>query len=92
MTKGRQLSDAARLSRRLAVGDGEANTDAVMVDTSAVMDRAFLVLGRAGFSGTETLVPEPVPTSWHPRGRTGPGSSRRARRRLEALEAIREPA
>ena len=67
MTKGRQLSDAARLSRRLAVGDGEANTDAVMVDTSAVMDRAFLVLGRAGLLGTRrSSCPNRLPTSCAP--------------------------
>jgi uncharacterized protein YacL len=91
MTKGRQLSDAARLSRRLAVGDGEANTDAVMVDTSAVMDRAFLVLGRAGLLGTEILVPEPVADELRTLADApDPVASRRARRGLEALEAIRE--
>ncbi|MGO8874539.1 MAG: hypothetical protein ACLQNG_02060 [Acidimicrobiales bacterium] len=91
MSKGRQLSDAARLSRRLAVGDAEANAGALMADTSAVMDRAFLVLGRAGLLGTEILVPEPVADELRTLADgPDPVASRRARRGLEALEAIRE--
>ncbi len=91
MSKGRQLSDAARLSRRLAVGDEDANPGAVMVDTSAVMDRAFLVLGRAGLLGAEILVAEPVTDELLTLADApDPVTSRRARRGLEALEAIRE--
>jgi uncharacterized protein YacL len=91
MSKGRQLSDAARLSRRLSVGDDDANPGAVMVDTSAVMDRAFLVLGRAGLLGAEILVAEPVADELRTLAvAPDPVASRRARRGLEALEAIRE--
>lgn len=91
MSKGRQLSDAARLSRRLAVGEDEAQPGATMVDTSAAMDRAFLVLGSSGLLGAEILVPEPVADELRTLADApDPVVSRRARRGLEALEAIRE--
>jgi uncharacterized protein YacL len=55
------------------------------------MDRAFLVLGRAGLLGTEILVPEPVADELRTLADApDPVASRRARRGLEALEAIRE--
>ncbi len=91
VAKGRQLSDAARLSRRLAVGDDLAAPGAIMPDTSAVMDRAFLVLGRAGLLGTQIFVPEPVADELRTLADApDPVASRRARRGLEALESIRE--
>ncbi|MGA2209955.1 MAG: hypothetical protein ABSH30_09990 [Acidimicrobiales bacterium] len=91
MSKGRQLSDAARLSRRLSIGDDDVKPGAVMVDTSAVMDRAFLVLGRAGLLGNEILVPEPVADELATLAEApDPVASRRARRGLEALEVIRQ--
>jgi uncharacterized protein YacL len=62
-----------------------------MVDTSAVMDRAFLVLGRAGLLGNEILVPEPVADELATLAEApDPVASRRARRGLEALEVIRQ--
>jgi uncharacterized protein YacL len=89
MTKGRQLSDAARLSRRLSVTD-DAATGTSLVDTSAGMDRAFLVLGCAGLLGPEILVPEPVTDELITLADgPDPVTSRRARRGLEALEAVR---
>jgi uncharacterized protein YacL len=91
MTKGRQLSDSARLSRRLSVTDDAAQPGAILVDTSAVMDRAFLVLGRAGLLGREILVPEPVVDQLRTLADgPDPVTSRRARRGLEAVEAVRE--
>jgi uncharacterized protein YacL len=91
MTKGRQLSDAARISRRLTVTDSAAQPGACLVDTSAVMDRAFLVLGRAGLLGPEILVPEPVADELRTLADgPDPVTSRRARRGLEALEVVRE--
>jgi uncharacterized protein YacL len=90
MAKGRQLSDAARLSHRLAVTEDTASRGTTLVDTSAVMDKAFLVLGTAGLLGPEILVPEPVADELRTlAGGPDPVSSRRARRGLEALEAIR---
>jgi uncharacterized protein YacL len=91
MSKGGQIGEAARLSRRLAVHTDDADPGGVMVDTSAVMDRAFLVLGRAGLLGPEILVPEPVADELRTLADApDPVSSRRARRGLEAIEAIRE--
>lgn len=91
MSKGRQLSEAARLSRRLALAETEVNPGVVMVDTSAVMDRAFLVLGRSGLLGAEVLVPEPVTDELRTLADSpDPVASRRARRGLETLEAVRE--
>jgi uncharacterized protein YacL len=90
MSKGRQLSDAARISRRLSVTDEAAHPGAALVDTSAVMDRAFLVLGQAGLLGPEILVPEPVADELRTLADgPDPVTSRRARRGLEALEAVR---
>ncbi len=89
--KGGQLADAARLSRRLAVGEDEAHLGAVMADNSAVMDRAFLALGGSGLLGAEILVPELVVDELRTlAGAPDPVISRRARRGLEALEAIRQ--
>jgi uncharacterized protein YacL len=91
MTKGRQLSDAARISRRLSVTDDATRPGINLVDTSAVMDHAFLVLGRAGLLGSEILVPEPVVDELRTLANgPDPVTSRRARRGLEALEAVRE--
>jgi uncharacterized protein YacL len=54
------------------------------------MDKAFLVLGAAGLLGPEILVPEPVADELRTlAGGPDPVASRRARRGLEALEAIR---
>jgi uncharacterized protein YacL len=91
VSKGRQLSEAARLSRRMTVTDQVAAPGAFLVDTSAVMDRAFLVLGCAGLLGTQVLVPEPVTDELRTLAAgPDPVTSRRARRGLEALEALRE--
>ncbi len=89
MSKGRQLSEAARLTRRLDVTN-DAPTGGLMIDTSAAMDRAFLVLGLAGLLGSEVLVPEPVTDELRTLADgADPVSSRRARRALEAIGAIR---
>lgn len=91
MANGRQLADAARITRRLQVADAQAAEGGVLVDTSAVMDRAFLVLGRAGLLGPEILVPEPVADELRTiAAGPDPVASRRARRGLEALQAVRE--
>lgn len=90
-TKGRQLSDAARLSRRFSVDQENAPAGGTLVDTSAMMDRAFLVLGAAGLLGSEILVPEPVVDELRTLSEApDPVTSRRARRGLEAVEAVRE--
>jgi uncharacterized protein YacL len=90
-TKGRQIVEAANLSRILAPQPGPAQGDALLADGTAVTDRLLLVLGRAGLLPSGVVVPQFVLD--HVRSvaeSPEPVSSRRARRGLEALEALRE--
>jgi uncharacterized protein YacL len=88
-TNGRRLSESARIMRKFDPIQA-APEGSVMVDTSAVMDRAFLVLGSAGLLGREILLPEPVGDELSTLALgPDPVSSRRARRALEAVEAVR---
>jgi uncharacterized protein YacL len=88
-TNGRRLAEAARFTRKLQPFQ-EAPEGSVLVDTSAVMDRAFLVLGTAGLLGREVLIPEPVADELTTLAQSPePVASRRARRGLEAIESIR---
>jgi uncharacterized protein YacL len=90
MTNGRRLAEAARITRKLNPFQ-EAPEGSVLVDTSAAMDRAFLVLGRAGLLGREILLPEPVADELRTLSDSpDPVSSRRARRALQAIDALRE--
>lgn len=90
MTNGGRLAEAARITRQLAPLQ-EAPEGSVLVDTSAVMDRSFLVLGMAGLLGREVLLPRPVADELSTLAAgPDPVSSRRAGRALEAIEAIRE--
>lgn len=85
-----RLAEAARITRQLTPFQ-EAPEGSVLVDTSAVMDRSFLVLGRAGLLGREVLLPEPVADELTTLAAgPDPVASRRARRGLEAVTAIRE--
>ncbi|HLI42987.1 MAG TPA: hypothetical protein VKU92_00765 [Acidimicrobiales bacterium] len=87
---GRRLAEAARMTRRLEPFQ-EVAPGAVLVDTSAVMDRSFLVLATAGLLGREILVPEPVLDELTTLGESpDPVASRRARRGLEAIDAVRQ--
>ncbi len=89
-TNGRKLAESARITRKLSPYQ-EAPEGSVLVDTSAVMDRAFLVLGSAGLLGREILVPEPVADELSTLAEgPDPVSSRRARRGLAAIDAVRE--
>ena len=91
MLKGRQLADASRLTRRLDVLPDAPANGAVVLDTSALMERATLVLGRSGMLGPEVLVPEPVVDEVRTLAAgPDPVSARRARRGLEAIPALRE--
>lgn len=91
MTKGRQLADALGVTRRLAPRGPVAGAGGDLVDTSAVMDRSFLVVGSAGLLGPELLLPEPVADELATLAAgPDPVSSRRARRGLEAIEALRD--
>ena len=89
-TNGRRLAEAARITRKLDPIQ-VAPEGAVLVDTSAVMDRAFLVLATTGLLGRAILVPEPVADELSAMSESpDPVASRRARRGLEAIEAARE--
>ncbi|MHB8245457.1 MAG: PIN domain-containing protein [Acidimicrobiales bacterium] len=88
-TNGRRLAEAARITRKLSPLQ-QAPEGSVLVDTSAVMDRAFLVLGTAGLLGREILLPEPVGDELRTLSNApDPVTSRRAHRALEAIEAVR---
>ncbi len=86
---GRRIAESARIMRKLDPIQ-QAPEGSVLVDTSAVMDRAFLVLGTAGLLGREILVPEPVADELRTLTESPDHvSSRRARRGLEAIDAVR---
>ena len=88
--KGRQIVEAAGLSRLLAPQSSPPPGHALLADASAVMDRFLLVLGRAGLLPSGVVVPQFVID--HVRSVSespDPVSSRRARRGLESLEALR---
>jgi uncharacterized protein YacL len=90
-TKGRQIVEAANLSRILAPQPGPAEGHALLADGSAVMDRLLLVLGRAGLLPAGVVVPQFVLDHVRSVAQSPePVSSRRARRGLESLEALRE--
>ena len=91
MVKGRQIVAAAGLSRILSPTSRPLPGQALLVDGSAVVDRSLLILGRSGLLPAGLVVPQFVidnvtVTAESP----DPVSSRRARRGLEALEALRE--
>ncbi len=60
MAKGRQLADALGVTRHLMTSRQDVAAGADLADTSAVMDRSFLVMGQIGLFGPELLIPEPV--------------------------------
>ena|GEM_PF-377854 len=89
--KGRQVVAAAGLSRILAPPTEPPPGYALMVDTSAVMDRSLLVLGRAGLLVGGLVVPRFVIDQVQTLA-SGPDpvTSRKARRGLESMEVLRE--
>ena len=90
MAKGRQLADALGVTRHLDRSRQDVAAGGDIVDTSAVMDRSFLVMGRIGLFGPELLVPEPVADELATLAEgPDPVASRRARRGLEAVEELR---
>lgn len=89
--KGRQVVAAAGLSRILAPPTEPPAGYALLVDASAVMDRSLMVLGRSGLLVGGVVVPRFVVDQVHAIAQSpDPAGSRRARRGLEALEALRE--
>ncbi len=89
--KGRQVVAAAGLSRILAPPTTPPEGHALLVDDSALMDRFLLVLGRGGLLPGGLIIPQFVVD--HVRSVAAapdPVTSRRARRGLESVEALRE--
>jgi uncharacterized protein YacL len=91
VVKGRQVVAAAGLSRILAPPNEPLPGYALLVDTSAVMDRSLLVLGQGGLLAGGLVVPRFVVDQVQAQANApDPVTQRRARRGLEALEALRE--
>ncbi len=89
--KGRQIVAAAGLTRILAPPTEPPPGYALLVDTSALMDRSLLVLGRSGLLVGGLVIPRFVVDQVQSLGAgPDPVTSRRARRALESLEALRE--
>jgi uncharacterized protein YacL len=89
--KGRQIVAAAGLSRILAPQPSPPEGHALLVDSTALMDRFLLVLGRGGLLPGGLVIPQFVidhvqSVAVSP----DPVFSRRARRGLESVEALRE--
>lgn len=91
VSKGREIVRAAGLSH-LVDREGEPlSSSSLLVDTSAVLDRHLLVLGRAGLLAGGVVLPRFVVDEVQTLAESpDPVSSRRARRGLEAMEALRE--
>ncbi|MGO9965213.1 MAG: hypothetical protein ACLPUG_17530 [Acidimicrobiales bacterium] len=91
MAKGRQLADALGVTRHLTTSRQDISTGADLADTSAVMDRSFLVMGQIGLFGPELLIPEPVADELTTLADgPDPVAARRARRGLEALDELKK--
>jgi uncharacterized protein YacL len=89
--KGRQIVAAAGLSRILAPQTVQTPGHALLVDSSAIMDRFLLILGRGGLLPGGLVIPQFVLDHVQSVTTTpDPVASRRARRGLEAIEALRE--
>jgi uncharacterized protein YacL len=89
--KGRQIVAAAGLTRILAPPATPPQGHALLVDGSAIMDRYLMVLGRSGLLAGGLVIPQFVLDHVHSVAEApDPVSSRRARRGLESIEALRE--
>lgn len=89
MVKGRQIVAAAGLSRILSPPSCPLPGQALLVDASAVMDRFLLILGRNGLLPGGLVIPQFVVDHVRVMAESpDPVTARRARRGLEALEAL----
>ena len=90
VAKGKEIVRAAGMSHLLDRPLQEPPGTALLVDTSAVLDRHLLVLGRAGLLAGGVILPRFVVDEIRTLVESpDPVSSRRARRGLEAIEALR---
>jgi uncharacterized protein YacL len=89
VTKGQEIVRAAGLSHLLDRPAEPPPGTALLVDSSAVMDRYLMVLGQSGLLAGGVILPRFVLDEVRGLSHSpDPVSSRRARRGLEALEAL----
>jgi uncharacterized protein YacL len=90
ITKGREIIRAAGFAHLVERPDDPAPPSALLIDSSAVMDRHLLVLGRSGLLAGGIVVPRFVVDEVRALAESpDPVSSRRARRGLEAIDSLR---
>ncbi|HXQ75851.1 MAG TPA: hypothetical protein VN791_05090 [Acidimicrobiales bacterium] len=90
VTKGREIIRAAGFAHLIERPDDPPPRSALLIDSSAVMDRHLLVLGRSGLLAGGIVVPRFVVDEVRALAESpDPVSSRRARRGLEAIESLR---
>ena len=91
MVKGKEIIRAVGMSHILERTSEPPPGGALLVDTSAVMDRYLVVLGRSGLLSGGIVLPRFVIDEVQTIAEgPEPVSSRRARRGLESLEALRD--
>jgi len=90
VTKGQEIVRAAGMSHLLDRPAEPPPGTALVVDTSAVMDRYLMVLGRSGLLAGGIVLPRFVLDEVRTLSESpDPVASRRARRGLESIEALR---
>ena len=90
VSKGREIVRAAGMSHLVDRPKEPLSSSTFLVDTSAVLDRSLLVLGRAGFLPGGIVLPRFVADEVRTLAEgPDPATSRRAHRGLEALEVLR---
>jgi uncharacterized protein YacL len=90
VTKGREIIRAAGFSHLVERPDDPPPHSALLIDSSAVMDRHLLVLGRSGLLAGGIVVPRFVVDEVRALAESpDPVSSRRARRGLESIDSLR---
>jgi uncharacterized protein YacL len=90
VTKGREIIRAAGFSHLVERPDDPPPHNALLIDTSAVMDRHLFVLGRSGLLAGGVVVPRFVVDEVRAMAESpDPVSSRRARRGLESIDSLR---
>jgi uncharacterized protein YacL len=89
VTKGREIIKAAGFSHLVERPDDPPPHSALLIDSSAVMDRHLLVLGRSGLLAGGIVVPRFVVDEVRALAESpDPVASRRARRGLEAIDSL----
>ena len=89
--KGKEIIRAVGMSHILERTEEPPPAGALLVDTSAVMDRQLIVLGRSGLLSGGLVVPRFVIDEVQTIAEgPEPASSRRARRGLESIESLRD--